>query len=315
MGLDIQYLLVLQKLREATGGVFDEVMNGISKFAVDVLPLLPFVIFWCFSRKWGYRSIITCWFGELLNGIVKLTVCAYRPWIRSDLIEPAGDSKVAASGYSFPSGHTMLGTAVYGTMTVWQWKKNRWISWMCLAFMLLTGFSRNFLGVHTPQDVIVGMAESWLVILLVGKLMEKLTDNRFADKMSIALAVFAIASLVYVMFKSYPMDYVEGKLLVDPVSMMKDHFKAVGGILGLVAGNLIERHKLHYEIPKGHEKLPLLTAIGAGILFAWTEYFSKATVRVWLGTNWGALVGGFLTVFFGLVIWPAVIKKACRSDN
>ena len=58
MGLDIQYLLVLQKLREATGGVFDEVMNGISKFAVDVLPLLPFVIFWCFSRKWGYHMLV-----------------------------------------------------------------------------------------------------------------------------------------------------------------------------------------------------------------------------------------------------------------
>ena len=35
---------------------------------------------------------------DLLNGVIKLSVCAYRPWIRSNLIEPAGDSKVAAFG-------------------------------------------------------------------------------------------------------------------------------------------------------------------------------------------------------------------------
>ena len=36
--MDIQYLLFLQDLRNATGGVFDEVLNGISKVAVDIMP-------------------------------------------------------------------------------------------------------------------------------------------------------------------------------------------------------------------------------------------------------------------------------------
>ena len=107
IGIDLQYLLFLQNLRLATGGIFDEFFNGMSKVAVDVLPFLPFLIFLCVSKKWGYR-ILTSYLGaDLLNGVVKLTVCAYRPWIRSDLIEPAGDSKVDATGYSFPSGHTV----------------------------------------------------------------------------------------------------------------------------------------------------------------------------------------------------------------
>lgn len=59
----------------------------------------------CVDKKWGYRFLTVHRGAELLNGVVKLTVCAYRPWIRSNLIEPAGDSKVAATGYSFPSGH------------------------------------------------------------------------------------------------------------------------------------------------------------------------------------------------------------------
>ena len=51
--MDIQYLLFLQNMRVATGGVFDEFFNGLSKVAVDLLPFLPFIIFWCVDRKWG----------------------------------------------------------------------------------------------------------------------------------------------------------------------------------------------------------------------------------------------------------------------
>lgn len=44
MGFDLQYLLFLQNLRESTGGLFDEFFNALSKFAVDILPFLPWVI-------------------------------------------------------------------------------------------------------------------------------------------------------------------------------------------------------------------------------------------------------------------------------
>ena len=150
--MDIQYLLWLQGLRGATGGIFNELLNSVSKFAVDMMPFLPFVVFWGASKKWGYRFLTTLWIGEVLNGVIKLTVCAYRPWIRSDLIQPAGDSKTAATGYSFPSGHTTVATVTYGTTLVWQRDRRKWLAVLCGVLILLTGFSRNFLGVHTPQD-------------------------------------------------------------------------------------------------------------------------------------------------------------------
>ena len=129
--MDIQYLLFLQNLRGATGGVFNEFFNALSKIAVDVMIFLPYLIFWCVDKGWGYRFMTSIWGGEVLNGIVKLTVCAYRPWIRSELIEPAGDSKTAATGYSFPSGHTMCATATYGNVFLWQYKKRRWLAILC----------------------------------------------------------------------------------------------------------------------------------------------------------------------------------------
>lgn len=57
LGIDLQYLLFLQNLRLATGGIFDEFLNGMSKVAVDVLPFLPFLIFLCVDKKWGYRFL------------------------------------------------------------------------------------------------------------------------------------------------------------------------------------------------------------------------------------------------------------------
>ena len=77
--MDIQYLLFLQDLRNATGGALNEFFNAISKIAVEIMPFLPFFVFLCVSRKWGYRFLVTLGIGELINGLVKLTVCAYRP--------------------------------------------------------------------------------------------------------------------------------------------------------------------------------------------------------------------------------------------
>ena len=229
LGIDLQYLLFLQNLR--------------LKVAVDVLPFLPFLIFLCVDKKWGYR-ILTSYLGaDLLNGVVKLTVCAYRPWIRSNLIEPAGDSKVAATGYSFPSGHTVSASSLYGSVVENQWSKRRWLAVICIICILLTGFSRNFLGVHTPQDVLVGLTEGIVMILIVRKASQAIGDNeKTYDILTLVGILVVVAVLIYVQVKPYPMDYVDGKLLVDPQKMMNDCFKACGAFLGLLLGSYVERH-------------------------------------------------------------------------
>ncbi|MCR4739543.1 MAG: phosphatase PAP2 family protein [Lachnospiraceae bacterium] len=313
--MDIQYLLWLQDLRNATGGMFDEFFNSLSKFAVDIMPFLPFVVFWCVDKKWGYRFITTWGIGELINGIIKLTVCAYRPWIRSDLIEPAGDSKVAATGYSFPSGHTMVATATYGTVLVWQKDKRKWLSILCGVLILLTAFSRNFLGVHTPQDVITGLCESALIIWIVGMVQKQIDGNeKLTDILTLGGVILVILTLIYILLKPYPMDYVDGELLVDPNKMMNDTFKACGAFLGFMAGSFLDRHRLHYEIPAGSYELPILTFIGAAIMFAWKELFAPATIVAAFGSHWGNMAARFIMVIFGVCIWPYVIKK-CTEHN
>ena len=314
--MDIQYLLWLQDLRNATGGMFDEFFNALSKFAVDIMPFLPFVIFWSVDKKWGYRYIATWGIGEVVNGLIKLTACAYRPWIRSNQIEPAGDSKVAATGYSFPSGHTMVATVTYGTTFAWQKDRRRWLAVLCGVLILLTGFSRNFLGVHTPQDVLVGFGESVIIIFIVGLAQKKLEGNeKVLDILTFVGLAAVIASLAYIMLKPYPMDYVDGKLLVDPQKMMNDTFKACGAFTGFLIGSYIDRHYLHYEIPVGSPELPILTCTGAAIMFAWKEFFAPATIVAAFGDHWGNMIARGIMVLFAMCIWPVVIKKIARVNR
>ena len=315
--MDIQYLLFLQNLRETSGGVFDEFFNALSKFAVDILPFLPYIVFWCVSKKWGYRFVATAWIGELLNGVIKLTVCAYRPWIRSSAVNPAGDSKTAATGYSFPSGHTLKGTIHYGTTAVWQWRSRRWLAVICIILILLTGFSRNFLGVHTPQDVLVATAEGVVLIALVG-VMQKALENKEKAKDILTFAGIAvmIGALLYVTLKPYPMDYdAEGKLLVDPQKMMNDCFKACGGFLGFLVGSFIERHFIRFEIPEGSNRLPILACVGFALMMAWKEIFAPETIVAGLGGHWGNFIAQCMMVLFALTVWPIVITRICSNKG
>jgi len=287
--MDIQYLLWLQELRNATGGIFDEFFNALSKFAVDILPFLPFVIFWGVDKKWGYFFMTNQWLGELINGVIKLTVCAYRPWIRSELIEPAGDSKVAATGYSFPSGHTRTATANYGSVFVWQKDKRRWLSITCAILILLTGFSRNFLGVHTPQDVVVAFWESVILIYAVGIVTRKVNGNdKVLDILTVIGIVFVIASLVYIQ-------------------------KACGAFLGYLIGSYVDRHYIHFEIPAGAKELPILVCVGVALAFSWKEYFGPATFVLALGGHWGNFITRLIMLLFAMLVWPLVITRSCKK--
>ena len=275
---------------------------------------MPYIICWCVNKRLGDRFIATTWIGEVLNGVIKLTVCAYRPWIRSDSIVPAGDSKVAATGYSFPSGHSLAAAMHYGNTAVWQWGKRRWLSITCIVLILLTGFSRNFLGVHTPQDVLVGLTEGAVLIVIVGIIEKRIYDNdKVLDILTLVGILATVGVILYITLKPYPMDYVNGALLVDPQKMMNDSFKACGGFTGFLIGSYIERRYIRYEIPHGSSALPVLACVGFALLFAWKELLAPATVVPLLGGHWGNLLARFLMVLFAVVIWPLVITKTCAG--
>ncbi len=308
--MDIAYLLLLQNFREGVGGFLTPAMEFITKLAVSpVIFWLIACLYWVFDKRAGGFIVLSFAVSNFFNQILKLSVCAYRPWIRDGRIVPAGDAIVAATGYSFPSGHTQTAASLYGATAISYGKKRKWLFIVLLVLILLTGFSRNFLGVHTPQDVLVAMLGSALLLFIASRVRTALEKKPSLDIRFTALGILAaVLALAYISFKPYPMDYVNGKLLVDPVKMMEDAFEAVGMLCGMLLGWLIERRRIRFE---NDPKNPLSYVI-AGLAALPMLYFRSMLPKELAplcGANLGGLLGNLLLGVFTFAFVPFVIKR------
>ena len=105
-----------------------------------------------------------------LGGMVLTTVLkAVFERARPDLFE----SGYTASFYSFPSGHATIAAGFYGTLTLLvAWRLRGFRRWAVVVsgvlLVLLIGFSRLYLGVHYPTDVLAGFLAAPLWISAVG---------------------------------------------------------------------------------------------------------------------------------------------------
>ena len=161
------------------------------------------------------------------------------------------------------------------------------------------------------------MTEGVVLIVLVG-IAQKALESKEKAKDILTFAGFAviIGVLIYITVKPYPMDYdAQGKLLVDPQKMMNDCFKACGGFMGFLIGSFVERHFIHFEVPKGSYRLPILACIGFALMLAWKELFAPATVVAGLGGHWGNFIAHCIMVLFAIIAWPIVIKKLCATEG
>ena len=130
--MDIDYLLLLQDFRNGISNAITPFMEMISLFAVTYLVIVPAIIYWCVDKRVGLYTVGSYAASVTVNAVIKLSCCIYRPWIRDSRVLPAGDAITTATGYSFPSGHTMTAAPIYGGLAVSTWKKIRWVSVLCL---------------------------------------------------------------------------------------------------------------------------------------------------------------------------------------
>lgn len=123
-------------------------MTGEEQFYI----LAAAIVFWCVNKKFGYKLGFALLTSTIINTALKDAIDSTRPigtpGINSLRVE-------TATGQSFPSGHTQ-GAATFWISCVVQIKK-RWIYIVGTMIILLVGFSRLYLGVHWPVDVIGGI--------------------------------------------------------------------------------------------------------------------------------------------------------------
>ena len=317
--MDIEYLLWLQNFRASIDDALTPFMEWISLFSVRWLILIPAFVYWVIDKRKGLYSLCSYYVCCAVNQIIKLTACIYRPWIRDARVLPAGDAITTATGYSFPSGHTTTAAPLAGGLAVGAWKKYKWISVLCVLLILLVGFSRNYLGVHTPQDVFVGICLSALTLVLVARLFQYIEDHPQKEDVFLLIAFIAgWVGIAYVTFKPYPLDYKEGSLgglLVDPQKMMNDGYGDIALLVAFPVARYIERRFIRFRAP-GLTVAGVITGlVGLVPLYIMSMYMKEPLVRL-LGDHWGYFARKALMVLYVIAIYPMVIKAvACFAEK
>ena len=301
--MDIQYLLWLQSFRDEA---FTPFLEWVSLFGVRTLLIFPVFVYWCLNKRKGLFIFYSWLISLTINSLVKLTVCVYRPWVRDARIIPAGDSIKTANGYSFPSGHVMMATPLYGGLATCT--KNKLIQGLLVIAILFTAFSRNYLGVHTPQDVVVGMLLGVLSLYISHWILNYIDRHPEKDGLVILItALVGIATMIYITFKPYPMDYVDGKLLVDPVKMQIDAWGDAGGIAPFALAWYIESRFIKFEPTGWNVKGVIICLIGLVPLY-WIIWNLRPITTGILGPHAGKFASRAITIFYFMIVWPLVIK-------
>ena len=307
--MDIDILLAFQQFREGAGAGFTSFFLKMSYIGEMTIVLAIIAeIYWCVNKEFGNYFLMGWSSNRIVNGLLKVTACIYRPWIRDVRIIPEAEAKATATGYSFPSGHSMNAASLYGGGAI---RKDlpRALRIGLGLIAILIALSRNFLGVHTPQDVLVGLAAGVLVMWLTGRLMKWVDAHPEKDiaVMCIGIAI-AVAVAVFAALKSYPEDRdAAGKLLVDGAKMANDTYKGVGWVIGYLAGWVLERRFVGFSTD-----IPMMTRVTrfvTGIL----GFYAVSLIIVPLIKNWipgaaGTISSCFFQMFYVSFLFPWCIR-------
>lgn len=186
---DFELLRFAHNMHLSVGSFFDGFMKFITAFGdggiILILIALALIAFKK-TRKIGASMLGAIIIGALITNItIKPLVARPRPFADETSIYYTWWKLVGAvqeSEYSFPSGHA---TASMAAMMAFFLAGNKKYSWTGFILALLVGFSRIYLCVHYPSDVlfgfIVGIVAGSLSYLIVALLYKYLSGTKFGD--------------------------------------------------------------------------------------------------------------------------------------
>lgn len=172
-GIDIRLFLFLNGHHNA---FFDPIMYWIS----NKWFWLPFYLFMVIliARAYKKRSIlIFICIGVLVTLSDQISSHLIKPWVKRlrpshnpDIAHLVHLSKAGPGGlYGFVSGHATNSFALFIFLAIVLNSKFNWLKWVLLLWALLICYSRIYVGVHYPGDVVCGAVVGGLLGLIVGK--------------------------------------------------------------------------------------------------------------------------------------------------
>ena len=297
----MQLLYALQEIRNPA---LDAVLQLITRLGEEtVFMVVAIVVFWCVSKKGGYYLLSVGFLGTVANQWLKIAFRIPRPWVLDPNFEIVESAREAATGYSFPSGHTQSAVGTFGGVA--RMTKVTWLRWVCIALALLVSFSRMYLGVHTPLDVGVSLVVATVMVLVFWPIIEK-AEEKPAVLGWLLLFLLAVcgAFLVYLKVYPFPAD-VDAENFAHAV---ENAWKLLGAIGGMLIAWWVDRRFIHFEVKAVWWAQLIKVVVGLGIVVG-IKAGLKAPLIALIG-NAGvanAVRYGLMVVFAGAV-WPLTFK-------
>lgn len=304
----IDCLLFLQNYRVSCIEAVDNFFLSITIFGEFWLPtLICAIAYWCIDFRAGVYLFTLEGLNTFLTHFFKMLACVYRPWVLNNSLHPSELAVPYAKGYSFPSGHSAMTSSVVGGVA-YLLRKNKLACISLIGLILLVGFSRLWLGVHTPQDVVCGLLIGLILIFAVNFLIDwaEKDKNRYLYLLGI-INILAILALIYVkFFNTCRIDYVSGELLVNPQKSIYVTFTVYSFALGLLNGCFLCRRFFPFNPKESPVKNRILRGIlGTVILIGLLKYVLAFVVMNALAFKFAIpillLSGMTITLFYPLI--------------
>ena len=295
----MSFLKLLESIRTPA---LDTFFSAVTCFGDELaFMVLALLIFWCVDKRTGYFAFTVGLFGTLANQFLKIYCRIPRPWVLDPSFTIVESARAAATGYSFPSGHTQNAVGTFGAIGLMA--KRRWIRYTCLVLVILVPFSRMYLGVHTPLDV--GTAFLMAAVLLIVFYPIFRSEEKTGKAMPLLLAAGIAAAVLFVLYAtSLRADFAAGSEDAGNFSSaVKNAWTLFGSIAGLLFVFLADSRHTNFDtrapilaqVLKFTLGLLLVTAIRAGL---------KPLLHAVLPSGPADAVRYFLIVLFAGCVWP-----------
>ena len=262
--------------------------------------VVALVLFWCIDKRFGYYLLSVGFIGTLANQFMKLHFRIPRPWVIDENFTILEAAREAASGYSFPSGHTQSSVGTFGAIAYTT--KNRLIRTISIAIAVLVPFSRMYIGVHTPLDVLVAAAMAVVLIFALKPVIYH-ANGKYIPALLGIMTALSVGFLAYVSWFPFPIDIDAHNL----ASGTKNAYTLIGALVGLLVVFSVDTYIINFPTNAVWWAQILKTA-GGLILVLIIKSGLKAPINAIFGSSVGTAVRYFLIVVAAGTLWPLTFK-------
>ncbi|MBR4033715.1 MAG: phosphatase PAP2 family protein, partial [Clostridia bacterium] len=230
-----------------------------------------------------------------------------RPWVKDPNFTIVESAREAASGYSFPSGHTQTSVGLFGGIALRF--KNRAVRMISIALCILVPLSRMYLGVHTPADIGVSVVIALILIFALSPLFKKAESSpRTMYAILLSLTAIMLAYLCFIHFQSFPEEVFHVDNVHNYTSAVKNAYTLTGCMLGFLVVYTLDLRFIKFET-EAVWWVQIIKAVGGLLLVLAVKELLKIPLNAILPENtWARLVRYFTIALVGGALWPMTFK-------